>query len=473
MSGSDIATKSARVLRKSLLTIAVLWTAAVASSLIWGAAVARKNVLAFEPSCASVEAVIRRQEWLMAAGDLVLWLAGLGLLAVGGRWLLQSARERDAAENELIRERETLRLLYANSPDAIAVIDRDFRVVYANRRVEELAGAPLEALRGKTCHEGVRGRPAPCPGCLIEEVFLKKRPAGRIRNGGSPNGGESWLWQQWYPVFGANGDVEHVVEIARDVTDIKRAEAEMACHAANLEEANRLKDLFTDIMSHDLLNPAAASRYFVDRLREGEPDPLRLQFIDTIERNLSRLIAMIENVSAYSKLKETQALTGQAVDLGEVVRRILADDEDEFLTAGISVEGPAAGVYPAFVHPMFANVVANLVGNAVKYAASGKRIAVGIESLGEQWVLSVSDWGEGIADAYKKSIFTRFERLGKQGVKGTGLGLAIARRIVELHGGRIWVEDNPGGGSVFRVSVSKADANGEEAAGARAGAGAP
>jgi signal transduction histidine kinase len=87
-------------------------------------------------------------------------------------------------------------------------------------------------------------------------------------------------------------------------------------------------------------------------------------------------------------------------------------------------------------------------------------------------VLSVSDWGEGIDDAHKQSVFTRFERLGKEGVKGTGLGLAIARRIVELHGGRIWIEDNPEGGSVFRVSVSKAGDGAGEAAGARAGAGA-
>jgi len=74
----------------------------------------------------------------------------------------------------------------------------------------------------------VRGSPAPCAGCLIEEVFREERPAGRIRNDASPDGRESWLWQQWYPVRGASGDVEHVVEIARDVTDLKRAEAELA-----------------------------------------------------------------------------------------------------------------------------------------------------------------------------------------------------------------------------------------------------
>jgi PAS domain S-box-containing protein len=392
----------------------------------------------------------------MVAGHLVLWLAGLGFLAVGGRWLLLTGRERDAAETALIRERETLRLLYENSPDAIAVIDRRLRVLYANRRVEELAGTLLEALQGRVCHEGVRGSTAPCAGCQIEEVFSTGLPAGRIRNAAAADGRERWLWQEWYPVRGASGGVESAVEISRDVTDLKRAEAELARYAASLEEANRLKDLFTDIISHDLLNPASASRYFVDRLREAETDPGRRRFIDAIERNLCTLITMIGNVSTYSRLKETQALAVQARDVGEIVRGVISDIEDELLAAGISVEGPAAGVYPALVHPMFANVVANLVGNAAKYAAGGKRIAVGIESGGEHWVLSVSDWGEGIADAGKKSLFTRFERLGKEEVKGTGLGLAIARRIVDLHRGRIWIEDNPEGGSVFRVSIGKA-----------------
>jgi signal transduction histidine kinase len=107
---------------------------------------------------------------------------------------------------------------------------------------------------------------------------------------------------------------------------------------------------------------------------------------------------------------------------------------------------------------MFANVVVNLVGNAVKYAAAGRRVAIGIADGGAEWVLSVRDWGGGIPDAYKETLFTRFERLGKEGVQGTGLGLAIARRIVELHGGKIWVEDNPEGGAVFLVSVRKAPA---------------
>jgi signal transduction histidine kinase len=174
---------------------------------------------------------------------------------------------------------------------------------------------------------------------------------------------------------------------------------------------------------------------------------------------------MVNDAALYSRLEEEPGGSGPAVDLGRVVRGVLAELEPELAAAGVSAEAPAPGSHPAAVHPMFANVVANLVGNAVKYAAAGKRIAIGIESLGpEDWLLSVRDWGPGIPDSGKESLFTRFERLGKQGVRGSGLGLAIARRIVELQAGRIWVEDNPEGGSVFQVRVRKAADDGVPAA---------
>ena len=113
------------------------------------------------------------------------------------------------------------------------------------------------------------------------------------------------------------------------------------------------------------------------------------------------------------------------------------------------------GESPAWVNPMIGDVFVNLASNAMKYAAAGKRIEVGIEDKGKDWVVSVKDFGPGISDDDKEKIFTRFERLQKEGVQGTGLGLAIARRVVDLHQGRIWVEDNPEGGCVFFVSLPK------------------
>jgi signal transduction histidine kinase len=104
---------------------------------------------------------------------------------------------------------------------------------------------------------------------------------------------------------------------------------------------------------------------------------------------------------------------------------------------------------------MLEDLFSNLVSNALKYASEGKMIEIGIRDTDDSWTVHVKDWGKGIEDEYKEKIFTRFKRLDKGGVKGSGLGLAIAQRIVDLHQGDIWVEDNPEGGSVFFVRLPK------------------
>ena len=112
---------------------------------------------------------------------------------------------------------------------------------------------------------------------------------------------------------------------------------------------------------------------------------------------------------------------------------------------------------PVRANPIVSEVFANLVSNAIKYGPEGGTVTVDVEDAGEHWVVAVADHGEGIRDQDKQRIFTRYERLEREGVKGTGLGLAIAKHIVELHRGKIWVEDNAGGGSVFRVALPKAN----------------
>jgi PAS domain S-box-containing protein len=309
MSWSATAVSSARLLRIFVLALAVLWTAAVGASLLWGAAAIRQNTseqLELQTRLAraagpgslqgeagareALEAAVVRYDRLITAGHAAIWLTGLGFLTVGGRWLLRVEGERDNAEKRLMREHQTLRLLYDHSPDAVAVIDRGRRLLYANRVAESAAGVAPAALHGRICHEAMHAAASPCKECLAEEVFRDGRPAGCVRCERAAEGEERWLWQQWYPVHGVAGDVESVVEIARDVSDLKRTEAELARHAAGLERANRLKELFTDVLSHDLLNPAAASRYFVEQLREGETDPRRVRHYDALAHNLERLV---------------------------------------------------------------------------------------------------------------------------------------------------------------------------------------
>ena len=121
----------------------------------------------------------------------------------------------------------------------------------------------------------------------------------------------------------------------------------------------------------------------------------------------------------------------------------------------MTIDHPAGREFPATVSPMMEDVFVNLLSNAIKYGPEEGRVVVDISDRNDNWLISVKDSGSGIPDEDKNTIFKRLERLTDRKVQGQGLGLAIVRRTVELHGGRVWVEDNPGGGSAFCIEIPK------------------
>jgi len=104
-------------------------------------------------------------------------------------------------------------------------------------------------------------------------------------------------------------------------------------------------------------------------------------------------------------------------------------------------------------------VLANLVGNALKFGGDGPRVRIRAERAGGRWTISVEDRGPGVRGAHRERIFDIFARAhADEDAPGSGVGLAICRKVVERHGGRIWVEDRPGGGSAFRFTLPAAPA---------------
>ena len=114
-------------------------------------------------------------------------------------------------------------------------------------------------------------------------------------------------------------------------------------------------------------------------------------------------------------------------------------------------DGPSRA--PVEMNALAEEIFENLLDNAVKYSPEGSAVKVTVSREGKDWRVSVADRGPGIPDEHKESVFERFKRRDKKGVHGSGLGLAIARRVAVLHGGAAWVEDNPGGGSIFSVRL--------------------
>lgn len=250
-----------------------------------------------------------------------------------------------------------------------------------------------------------------------------------------------------------------LISVVRDISKRKEVESQLNDYAAQLKSSNELKDLFTDILRHDLLNPAGVVKGFTDMLLNEENDENKIYKLQLIDSNVTRLIEMIESAAKFAKLEDTDKLEFKPMDIGSIIHYVAEELKPQLSSKNIILDIKSSGKYPAVINPLIDGVFINFISNAIKYGPSDSVITVDIQDFGNEWKVIVSDKGEGIPDKDKVLVFNRFQRLAekKKAVKGSGLGLAIAKRIVELHGGHIGVEDNPSGkGSSFWATVKKA-----------------
>ena len=175
-----------------------------------------------------------------------------------------------------------------------------------------------------------------------------------------------------------------------------------------------------------------------------------------IEGVNNRLMDLIRNASKYSRLEEMDHVDCQALDLNTLLLDALAVHEHRLKEAGIAVNYLPRGRVPDHREPDGRGRLREHRRQRDQVRRRAARSSRSTSSTrGRCWVVQVRDFGKGIPDKDKPLIFTRFTRLKKEGVEGSGLGLAIVKRLVDLHKGRIWVEDNPAGGSVFCVRLPK------------------
>ncbi len=228
---------------------------------------------------------------------------------------------------------------------------------------------------------------------------------------------------------------------------------------SDLEYSNRLKDLFTSIMDHDIKNYLTSILGYATLLARSSGGDAQT-YSKIIEENAKKINQLITDVRTFSMTQDAdlvKKMTGQ--ELLRSVKPVF--DELKIKAEGkqieLSLDLPADKYYFTGL-PLIAEVFRNLIDNAIKYSGRGSKIEVYAEDRGDKFVFCVKDQGSGVADAYKEVIFNRFERLDphiKEGIEGSGLGLAIARALTTLHQGRIWVEDNPAGGAIFKVELKR------------------
>jgi signal transduction histidine kinase len=249
-------------------------------------------------------------------------------------------------------------------------------------------------------------------------------------------------------------------EVARQAAELERRVAE---RTAALREANAEMEAFTYSVSHDLRAPLRGIQGFAHALLDDYGDRLGDTGRDYARRIAAageRLDGLVQDLLAYSRLSRAE-LQLRPVELGAVVKDVLAQIEADLgeRRARVTVEGPV----PAVVghEATLAQVVLNLLTNAVKFVTPGvePEVRIHAEPRGGRVRLWVADNGIGIAPEHQERIFGVFERLhGIERYPGTGIGLAVVRRGVERMGGSVGVESAPGQGSRFWIELPAAEA---------------
>jgi signal transduction histidine kinase len=244
-------------------------------------------------------------------------------------------------------------------------------------------------------------------------------------------------------------------------------EANVALQQANVRLASVNKDLrqsnqdlqqFAYFASHDLQEPIRQVTSFVQLLSRSANSRLTLEerkFLEIVVEGSQRMEHLIRALLSYSQLGHGERTAYAQVDLNSIVERIIADLSDRIAESGAKIT--RTPLPPIMGDPIqIADLFQNLIVNAIKYRSLERPLEIRIsatEESPEATRISIRDNGQGIKPPYHDLIFLPFKRLHGREIPGTGIGLAICRRIVEAHGGRIWVESDPGEASVFHVSL--------------------
>ncbi len=252
---------------------------------------------------------------------------------------------------------------------------------------------------------------------------------------------------------GADGYLVEPIEPAVLIATVNAFLRARRAEEALLKSTEELK-WFSYRVAHDLREPLRTINVYAELMAQdnGNRSPATTEHLGFLIRAAARMNSFIDSLLQYSQATEAPRKV-DAFDCQAMIARVIANLDAAIRESGAKVTcDPLPGIS---ADARLEYVFQNLIANAIKYRRPGvpPEIHVSARQADREWIFSVRDNGIGIEPAYQDSVFEMFRRLHGPNVPGSGIGLALSRKIVEAHGGRIWIESEPGAGSTFSFTV--------------------
>lgn len=412
----------------------------------------------------------RSDRWLVRYAIAVASVAASVLVGVVAEVHHRQRRRVAAVQKELaVREvilsqaQEREELLQLLDLAAVVVLSLDRRITRWSLGCQRLYGYTAQQALGRISHELLRTVFPEPPEQIRSTLMEAGRWAGEVLQT-CADGRQITVKSEWVLHRDGTGAPVAILETCVDLSERKRMEQqlrrsrdELEKTAADLKRSNQDLEQFAYVSSHDLQEPLRAVTGYVQLLAkkfQGQLGPDADVAIGFIVDGASRMSQLINDLLNYSRVGSRGNPFAQ-VDMEDVLRRMEQSLGPAIAEAGATITHDALPT--VWADPMqMMQLLQNLVSNAIKFRGEQPpRVHVTACTDGQGWVFCVQDNGIGIDPKYWERIFIIFQRLhGQRRYKGTGIGLAICKRIVERHGGRMWVDSHAGNGSTFYFTIA-------------------